>query len=67
MNVDIKIIIIIFDIIFDGIVYIGYLLLEDFNYYRKRVFKLILVYRFINKFFFSMIFYYLMNLIGSEI
>lgn len=67
MNVDIKIIIIIFDIIFDGIVYIGYLLLEDFNYYRKRVFKLILVYRFINNFFFSMIFYYLMNLIGSEI
>lgn len=66
MNVDIKIIIIIFDIIFDGIVYIS-LLLEDFNYYRKRVFKLILVYRFINKFFFSMIFYYLMNLIGSEI
>lgn len=66
MNVDIKIIIIIFDIIFDGIVYIS-LLLEDFNYYRKRVFKLILVYRFINNFFFSMIFYYLMNLIGSEI
>lgn len=66
MNVDIKIIIIIFDIIFDGIVYIS-LLLKDFNYYRKRVFKLILVYRFINKFFFSMIFYYLMNLIGSEI
>lgn len=64
MNVDIKIIIIIFDIIFDGIVYIGYLLLEDFNYYRKRVFKFILVYRFINNFFFSMImiFYYLMNL-----
>lgn len=52
MNVDIKIIIIIFDIIFDGIVYIS-LLLEDFNYYRKRVFKLILVYRFINNFFFS--------------
>lgn len=66
MNVDIKIIIIIFDIICDGIVYIS-LLLEDFNYYRKRVFKLILVYRFINNFFFSMIFYYLMNLIGSEI
>lgn len=66
MNVDIKIIIIIFDIIFDGIVYIS-LLLEDFNYYRKRVFKLILVYRVINNFFFSMIFYYLMNLIGSEI
>lgn len=63
MNVDIKIIIIIFDIIFDGIVYIS-LLLEDFNYYKKRVFKLILVYRFINNFFFSMImiFYYLMNL-----
>lgn len=66
MNVDIKIIIIIFDIIFDGIVYIS-LLLEDFNYYRKRVFKLMVVYRFINNFFFSMIFYYLMNLIGSEI
>lgn len=66
MNADTKITIITLDIISDGIVHIS-LLLEDPIYHRKRVPKLTPVYRFINKFSFSMTFHYLTNLTGSEI